>query len=554
MQIPSQETMTIEFKSDRDGLADKDLVEVAVCLANAEGGDLYIGVEDDGQITGLQEQHKDIEGLCALIANRTVPHLECRAEKHKVGDCEVAYIYVPKANQPVATTEGVAVRRRLAGNGTPECTPLYPYEMVSRATSMGQVDWSATVVPDLSTDDLSTVEIDRLRSIIEDYHGDKELLSLQQEELLGALGLASYSHGMWRPTRAGLLLLGREALLKARVPTHEIAFQVLHGSEVRVNEFYRGPLLKVFESVETRFSAYVEEEEMEVGLFRVGVPNFAPGVFREAFLNAVVHRDYTRLGATHVRLEDETLTVSNVGGLVEGVHLDNLLVTEPRPRNPCLADVIKRIGLVERTGRGVDRIFSGVLRYGRRAPDYSRTDATSVVVQIPGGKADLTFLKMVLDEEQRTGHNISLDSLIALSVLKDERRVNSQRIARAIQKKQDQARSTLEQLLEHGLVEAHGTARNRTYTLSAKVYKSLGQEVEYVRQRGFDKIQQEQMVLQFLEQKSTVTQKQVRELCQITARQASALLQSMRDKGLIVKQGSTRGPGAYYTKADLADE
>ena len=75
------------------------------------------------------------------------------------------------------------------------------------------------------------------------------------------------------------------------------------------------------------------------------------------------------------------MIISNPGGFVEGVTLDNLLVVEPKPRNPLLADAIKRIGLTERTGRGVDLIYEGLLRYGRPAPDYARSDPTTVVVQ-----------------------------------------------------------------------------------------------------------------------------------------------------------------------------
>jgi len=77
-----------------------------------------------------------------------------------------------------------------------------------------------------------------------------------------------------------------------------------------------------------------------------------------------------------------------------------LLVVEPRPRNPLLADAIKRIGLAERTGRGIDLIYQGLLRYGRPGPDYSRSDSHSVVVVLPGGAADLGILQIVIEEEQ----------------------------------------------------------------------------------------------------------------------------------------------------------
>ena len=72
--------------------------------------------------------------------------------------------------------------------------------------------------------------------------------------------------------------------------------------------------------------------------------------------------------------------VSNPGGLVDGVTLANLLVTEPRPRNPALADAMKRIGVVERSGRGVDKIFRGMLARTTR-PRLQLHHGTEVVVR-----------------------------------------------------------------------------------------------------------------------------------------------------------------------------
>jgi ATP-dependent DNA helicase RecG len=91
--------------------------------------------------------------------------------------------------------------------------------------------------------------------------------------------------------------------------------------------------------------------------------------FRGAVANALIHRDYHRMGAVHVRLEDDALVISNPGGLVDGVTLANLLVTEPRPRNRALADAMKRIGVVERSGRGVDTIcgVQGIFAQLRRS-------------------------------------------------------------------------------------------------------------------------------------------------------------------------------------------
>jgi hypothetical protein len=84
--------------------------------------------------------------------------------------------------------------------------------------------------------------------------------------------------------------LGKEAAIRGHLPTYEVAFQVMEGTQVRVNDFYRTPLLKAFERVMVQFSARVTEEEIQVGLFRVPVPNYDLRAFREAFVNALVER------------------------------------------------------------------------------------------------------------------------------------------------------------------------------------------------------------------------------------------------------------------------
>jgi ATP-dependent DNA helicase RecG len=68
--IPLQESLVVEFKSDSKCLPDADLVAAVVCLANTDGGMLYIGVEDDGSITGLHPKHQSVAQLSALIASR----------------------------------------------------------------------------------------------------------------------------------------------------------------------------------------------------------------------------------------------------------------------------------------------------------------------------------------------------------------------------------------------------------------------------------------------------------------------------------------------------
>lgn len=547
-RLPSCESLSVEFKSDRSRLPDRELIEALVCLANAEGGELWLGVEDDGTPSGLHTDHHLLAGLAGMVAARTSPSLNVQAEAVELGGVTVARIQVPKAQGEVATTSGVYLRRRLKHDGTPECVAMLPHERSSRASSFGLLDVSAQPVAGATLADLDPLERERMRQAVQQYGGDRVLLELDDEALDGALLLtARQADGSRVPTLTGLLLIGRETSLRQLVPTHELAFQVLAQQAVRFNEFRRFPLLKALDWLETNFRPYNPEEELQVGLFRVPVPKVDLGAFREAVANALVHRDYHGRGAVHVRLEDEALVVSNPGGLVDGVTLANLLVTEPRPRNPALADAMKRIGVVERSGRGVDKIFRGMLKFGRPAPDYSYTTAQSVVLRLPTAEADLDFRRLVVEHERATNAELPIDSLIALAALRASKRVTADELAVQIQRDTASAKRTLEALTEAGLVEAHGATRGRSYTLSASLYQAAGDKAAYTRQAGFAPIQHEQMVLNYVQQHGQIKRAEVMELCRISTDQAAKLLKKLKDKGAIVQSGKNRG--ASYTIA-----
>ncbi|HNG81493.1 MAG TPA: ATP-binding protein [Burkholderiaceae bacterium] len=545
-RLPAAESLTVEFKSDRKRLPDHELVEAIVCLANAEGGELWLGVEDDGTPSGLHAEHHLLAGLAGMVAARTSPSLNVQVEPVECNGVPVARIAVPRATTVVATAGGVYLRRRLKYDGKPECVPMLPHERESRMSSLGLTDVSAQPVTGATLADLDPLERERLRQAVQQYGGDRVLLELDDEALDGALGLTTRQRdGNRVPTLTGLLLVGRETALRERVPTHEFAFQVLAQQAVRFNEFRRFPLLKALDWLETNFRPYNPEDEIQVGLFRVPVPMVDMAAYREAVANALIHRDYHRVAAVHVRLEDDALVISNPGGLVEGVTLANLLVTEPRPRNRTLADAMKRIGVVERSGRGVDTIFRGMLKFGRPAPDYARTDAHSVVVRLPTGAADLDFRRLVVEEERRRSAELPIDSLIALTAIRELKRVMADELAVRIQRDASSAKHTLEALTEAGLVEAHGSTRGRSYTLSVAVYRAAGDKAGYTRQAGFTPIQHEQMVLNYVRQHGQIRRADVMDLCRLSADQAKKLLARLRDEDRLTQHGSRRS--SFYT-------
>ncbi|MCD8159333.1 MAG: putative DNA binding domain-containing protein [Clostridiales bacterium] len=360
--IGFNEDMKNEFKSDRGPLPDTDIIDAVVAFANTEGGNLYLGVENNGDITGLHKSHRDITRLGAFIANKTVPAVSVRTE---IIDYElpVLKIEVPKSRSVIASSEGKIQRRRIKIDGTPENIPMYPYEISSRLSSLSLFDFSAQPVPDADYNDLDPVERERLRNIIRSYRGDQALLELNDEDLDKTLRIVTNVNGIPTPTFCGLLLIGRKESILKHMPTAEAAIQIFSGTNIKVNDSFYSPILAAFEKITEYFNAENRFEEMEIGLFRISIPDIEPRAFRESLVNAFCHRDYSVLGRVLIQIKDEGMTVSNPGGFIDGITADNLLEAEPHGRNPVLADALKRIGLAERTGRGIDRIYEGSLLY-----------------------------------------------------------------------------------------------------------------------------------------------------------------------------------------------
>ena len=255
--------------------------------------------------------------------------------------------------------------------------------------------------------------------------------------------------------------------------------------------------------------------------------------------------NYTVIQAVRVAIEDEGLTISSPGGFIEGVNLKNLLTVEPHGRNPVLADALKRIGLAEKTGRGIDRIFEGSIVFGRPLPDYSETTSTYVKLFIQRAEPDLAFTKMISDEENRLGRSLPINSLLILSALQSQRRLTIAEIAEVTNIGEIRAKAVVEKLVEAGLVDASGNNKARFYILSSKVYKEQDNIVGYVRQTGIDAVKYEAWIMELIQkQGGKITRDNVVELLNVTPPQAYRLLKKMSDKGRIKLVGN--GRSAYY--------
>ncbi|GGM00049.1 ATP-dependent DNA helicase RecG [Deinococcus aerophilus] len=443
----------------------QELARYAVGLANARGGTLLVGAD----LVGQEAAERDAGELHPLMVTHAIfelsgGRLTVNVQHHRLpGGARVLAVFVPQAPYVLAAPDGAVI----AWDGA-HLVPVTPAEGEPQADQ----DYTATVPPDASLADLDPGEVARLRGL-----GRRISASgLPDLDFLRELGLLVPSGGALRPTLAAILLAGTPAALRAHVPQAEVCFYHHVNSEAEFQ--FREDLLRPIPALLTRLAELIQARNrftpVQVGLFRIEVWDQDEAVYREALLNALTHRDYTLRDAVHVHHHPERLDILNPGGLPGGITPGNILRHQPKRRNPLLAEVLSRLGLVERAGVGVDKMYSLLLRHGKEPPEYTTyADAVTLTLHSPGFDAHFARFVARKQEEMQT---LSLDMLIVLSLLAREGEATRATLARALQLPEDRTPRLLRGMEEHALIVRGGVGRGIAYTLSDEVRMALGGE------------------------------------------------------------------------------
>jgi ATP-dependent DNA helicase RecG len=538
------ESLTIEFKSD---INDRDLAKAVACLANGDGGVLVIGVEDDGTVVGAAARHgtnTDPARVAAYIQANTEPALAVDVSVELVDDREIIRIDIPRADPgPIGTKLGVFTRRVIDTTGKPACVPMTAHEIVSMGMVTRGQDFAAAVARGAVFNDLDPDEFDRFRKLC--HAAGDDLGGLSDVDILRALGLVPLNDPL---SLGAILLFGTEDAVRRWVPNAEFLFQDLRPGNSSANVRIVAPLLRAAEALRDLIDQRNSVTELMAGMHRVEISLIPSVTRREAVANALVHRDYAALGPTVVQVTATEFVVSNPGGFPPGVTIANIL-DQSRPRSPLLAAAFKRAGLVERRGKGVNDMFEQQLRAGRDVPDYSRSNAESVVVTVPLGHADLDLVRFLLSWENQRQQPLSLDELRIVHEVKSSGSATSPEVAEALKLIPATAKSLFGRLVEAGILEARGVGRSRRFHLTARFYDLAQDRNAYVRIKGADPLQQERMVLDYVSAYGSINRSQAALLCQTTPIQARATLKRLVDDGRLTLQGERRGARYVLTNS-----
>ncbi len=518
----------------------RSIRESVVALANGQGGTLVLGVADrkrtrSSAIVGVGRLNR--HNLQRDIYDGTDPHITVDIEEVHESEVRILIVRVPRSDQLHTTTDGVA--RIRVGK---ESKRLTGSNLAQILTSRRVTDSTAQIVPGCDLEVIDPSEINRMREIIRIEDVNPDLNGLRDAELLEALGLAEGQ----RVNLAAILLLGQKSAVARYVPQHELTIaRFREPTQYDFRKDIREPLLKTIDEVRSVIEPNVRLTTIEsAGFHHFEIPDLNWVVIRESVLNALVHRDYFLGDSVHVSLYPDRVEISNPGGFVGDVSPENVLRHPPVRRNHLLADVLQSIGLVNRMGLGVDRIFDESLRAGKDFPRYeSDIGMVKLTLQTTVHRGFARFVA----ECNLSGGRLELDDLMIMRSLMSRDELNRRSAADILQVETADAARRLAKLSERGYLDVRGRGQTASYRLGQQF--SAWDPIEprsATEASGIDVARK--IVLQALADRGSITNSDIRAITGNERNETVKLMRAMRDEGLVKIEG--RGRGAHYVLPD----
>ena len=364
------ENQKIDYKSIRKirtgDKGFKDLAISCVAFANALGGTLYIGIEDDtltppdGQIIGENEINDAVSRLNSLCFNVSLS--SSGLIKHENGG-DYFKIDVAPSTKSIATTSDGKIYRRIAD----KCEPVRNEDLQRLSIEKGAYQWELLSTRYLLSD-LPVENIRRFANDIRQSDRVKEhVKQMSDPEILEHYNLVDNE----KVTNLGVLWLGnakQRSRISFPITVQYIVYNHLE-QKVRKVEWHDNTLnpKDLLLAIEDEATELCYSHEFPDGLFRKQIRHYNPKVLRELLLNAFAHKSFTISNDIMICVYPDRLEISNPGGLPLGVTKDNILHQRHR-RNPYLIAIMSDLKLMEGEGSGYDLIYELNGMEGKKPP------------------------------------------------------------------------------------------------------------------------------------------------------------------------------------------
>lgn len=525
--LSAAEGRNLECKEAKNGINfDKNIVDYCAALSNEGGGFLILGATNHlpHEIVGTNAFQGKESSVEMELFNKLKIRVDMSVIDHPQGRVIVLDIESRRPGLLVMSTGNYRYPCR-RGESLAEMS----FSEITAVIQETEPDFTSQIVEGLTIGDLDSEALEKFKELREKKLGTSTKVNISQ--LLRDCGLLMRDGGL---NYAALILLGRKDKITERLPQSEIIFEWRSRMTSVVHDYrfaWRGPFILGYDEIWRVVDARNIRFPFQEGFIQREVHSFDEKVVREALLNAVTHRRYQSMsGSVLIKANPTELTILSPGGFPPGITAENVLY-ETAWRNRCLAEALERIGLVERSGQGMDEIYKGCIRDGKGAPDIFADDYR-VNLRVPAQVEDagfILFLEKILSEKQVT---FSFEELIVLERIRKLQ----------ITKKPD----FVEKFIDLGIIEKVGRGRGRLFILSSRYYKDAGKLGVHTRLKGLSRDAKKSLILDHLKEHGQITSLDVADAFpELKSKDITNLLQELRRDGQIYFEGKSRRFGCW---------
>ncbi len=380
--IGSGESITKEFKTCKNKLP-KNLFETICAFLNRAGGDLLLGVADDGTVTGVDREvvpqlKKEISSLCNN-GNKISPTVYLHTDEIQHDGKTILHLYVPESSQVHRSAGRIFDRNEDGDFDITDSTDLVAQMYIRKQREFTE----NTIYPYAATSDLDVDTINRARIMAVNRQPHHPWESLTNDELLKSAGLykRDLQTGKSGFTLACILLFGKDETILSALPYYktdaicrrENLDRYDDRDEIKCN------LIRSYDRLMSFLEKHLNDKFYMEGEQRIDVRNT---LFREVVANLLIHREFSNAFPAKLIIGTDEVTTENGNkarsyGAVDPNHFD------PYPKNPVIAGVFKEIGWAEELGSGMRNIKKYSAIYSGKPPLFEDGDIFRVVIALP---------------------------------------------------------------------------------------------------------------------------------------------------------------------------
>lgn len=394
--IARGEGLTTEFKRAENDIP-KNVYETVCAFLNTKGGDILLGVSDDGCITGVNTnsifQMKQDFATAMNNIQQLNPPFYLNLQEYVIDDKTIMHVFVPESSQVHRFRGAIYVRSHDSDTDiTNNQVQVYNlYNQKSSSYSENKIFAAVTL------DDLRADLFDYVRKIVRIRNGAHPWLMMDNMQILQTMGLyrKDLSTGETGFTLACILLFGKDEIIHSALPAFKVDLirRVINKDRYDDREVLSTNLIETYHRamsfIEKHLPSpfYLEKDE------RVDLRSI---IFREIVANALVHKEYSGAEPTKIVIEEDKVYTENsnkpyINGFITAQNMGS------HPKNPTIAKFFRELGLVEELGSGFTKLFHYARAYAGNDPIIQDLSTFIVTLPIPFFKNNQTDKAELVD-------------------------------------------------------------------------------------------------------------------------------------------------------------